>query len=224
MKKILKSQLLLFICMICSLTVNAALPDVHIRDKFTFAEGLTAKVAYTDPFTTVLNGESIRMRMIFTKIQGAHALGFEILSTNSNLYKQFQNYVLTLDPVLDKFKYTGRRICDIYLHENNFWMMATKYALAGSSLGLVRMTFDEISKDQEKCIAITFPLSFMDSNRYNWSGNNHYKDLLKALMSGECQDIEYSFINPVTKKNVSVTLPLNSEIALVIKKLVETYK
>lgn len=163
---------------------------------------------------------------MYTKIdRNLPSLMFEILSPESKPYKDFYNYVEKLIPVVDKMKITGKRICDITLSGKgkDLWMMGTKYAVGGTSLSLVRHTYDDLSPNAEQCIGITLPLTIMDSSKFDWNGKNHQKEFLEVLSKGEYNDIEFKFYMPDTKEPVTASLPLNSDIALAIQKLVKVY-
>lgn len=208
------------------MTADAIVPDVYVKDKFP-TESKTIKVAYSDVFSTDLNGENVRMRIIYAKIdRNLPSLLFEIISSESKPYKDFYKYLEKLTSVIDKIKVTGRSICDITLESKgqDLWMLGAKYAVAGSSLFLVRHTFDDLSPDREQCMAISLPLTMMDSSKFNWNGKNHQKEFLDVLSEGKYQDIEFKFYMPDTNERVAASLPLNSDIALTIQKLLKAYK
>lgn len=224
MKTFLKLLMLIGILMCDVDMMSASIPDVHVSDRKIMNEGKYVKVAYSDVFTTNIYGQNVEMRIVYSiPFKKSPALIFEILTQESAIYKNIAEYVNSLTPKLKNFVYTGKRICDIRVKEKNFWMMASQYAVAGSSLGLVRLTFDDISDSREDCVAITFPLYVMDSNRYNYNGKNHWKDMLADLCNGDCKDIEYIYYDPATKKAVSVTLPITTDMVLVIQRVVNAY-
>lgn len=224
MKTIFKILVILGILQCGVHTMSAALPDVHVNDRLLKVEGKYSKVAYSDVFSTEIYGQNVNMRIVYSvPVKNNPAIAFEILTQNSIIYRNLSEYVNTLTPILKKFNYTGRRISDIIVKEKNHWMLASKYGVAGVSLGYVSLTYDDLSPNREDCAAVTFPLSFMDSNRYNYDGKNHWKDMLAVLCSGDCQAIEYQYQNPETKKTISVTFPVTAEMALVIQRVVQAY-
>jgi len=223
-KTITKTLFLLFTLFTCYITINGTVPNVFLNEKFPMPKGETMKIAYSDHFTTNLNGENVTMRIMYYSFKKVPSLTFEIFTKESNLFQNFYNYITKLDSVIDKFKYTGKRICDIRLNDTE-WMMIPKYAVGGSSLYLVRASYDDLSPNHEDCISIIFPLSFMDSNLFNWNGKPHTKELLKFLSEGNGESIHYYFYNPEDgNKKVYADLPLNSDISLTIQKLIKAYK
>lgn len=224
MKTCYKSFLTLLLVLMNVTIALAAIPEVHVRNKFPAGDGKYTKIAYSDIFTTNLNGENVKMRLAYVALDKNNpAVMIEILTKDSKIYKEISSYVTTLASVGDKFKYTGKRICDIKIFQNGTWMLATKFAVAGSSLQLVRLTYDDIDPGNAECVAVTFPLSMMDSSKFNWDGKNRWKETLKELTSGSFSSIVYSFENPTTRKMVSFTLPVNSDMALLIQKLEKAY-
>ena len=223
--KFCKWLIALVVLMINATAVIAGVPDVHVNDKFPAGNGAFTKVSYSDIFSTNIDGESIEMRVAYAVPMKDHpSVIIEILTKQSTIYQEMLRYVNTLNSVSDKFVYTGKRICDIIVDGKSLWMMDAKYAVAGSSLSLIRQTYDDLGSSQQECIGITFPLSFMDSSKYNYNGKNHWKDMQADLCNGDCKAIEYWFTDPVTKEKVSVTLPITSDMVLAIQRVVKAYK
>ncbi len=223
--KLLKSLILLAILLANSAISVAAVPDVHVNDKFPLGDGKFTKIAYSDVFTTNIEGERVKMRVAYAVALKDHpTVMFEILSEESDIYREMELYVNTMNTVLDKFAYTGNRLGDIIVNGKEMWMLASKYAVAGSSLALVRLTYDDVGSSKSECIGITLPLSFMDCAKYKFNGKNHWKDMQASLCNGDCQSIEYWFCDPVTGDRVSVTLPVTNDMVLAIRQVVNAYK
>lgn len=133
-------------------------------------------------------------------------------------------YVNSLAPRINELVNNRRKAGSVHAEGKDFWYMYRPYMVAGIPLTLLRLTYDDLSKDKKDCIAITFPLSLMGCTKYNDDdGKNRWKEMLAALCNGDCQTIEYSFYPPYPEKAGSVTLPITAEMALIIQRVVNAY-
>lgn len=224
MKKLFTLLAVIAIAMAGTINSAAALPDITTGEENVASVG---KVKYTksDIFTTELNGEPVEMSIIYTiPLKNQPAFTVEIFSKNSQIYKDIEAYLNKLTEVAPHFKYTGSRISDIFATGDEYtWCTAQQYGVAGSSLGMVNKTIDDVRGTTEDTYSITIPLGVMDSNRYDWNNKNHWKDFQKAITTGHITSLRYKFINPLTGKDVQFILPVNAEMSLTMNKLVEVY-
>ena len=221
MKKLLFGLVAVAICCLNSL---AASPTIT-----TGAENVQGlgkiKYAQTDLFTTNLNGQDVSMRIIYSiPIKNQPEFSIVYCSPESTIYKEIENYVNNFSAVASQFKQTGSRIADIFVKDGTYtWCTGQKYGVAGSALNMVHKTIDKVNGQDQLCMMVIIPEGIMDSNRYDWNDKNHWKDFQKELLAGNMTSFRYKFIYPGGRKEENLIVPLNSEMVLVMQKLVEAY-
>lgn len=204
--------------------INASIPDVHVIKKFPDGKGKYFKMAYSDVFTTAIYNQNVKMRIAYCFPQKNNpAVIFEILTKDSKIYKNMVQYVNSLAPRINELVNNRRKAGTVIAEGTNDWYMERPYMVAGTALGLVRLTYDDLSTSRDECIGVTFPLSLMDSDKYNFNGKNHWKGMLADLCNGDCKVLKYQYYPPYPEKAVSVELPINAEMALVIQRLLKAY-
>lgn len=204
--------------------INASIPDVHVIKKFPDGKGKYFKMAYSDVFITAIYNQNVKMRIAYCFPQKNNpAVIFEILTKDSKIYKNMAQYVNSLAPRINELVNNRRKAGTVVAEGNNYWYLYRPYMVAGTALGLVRLTYDDLSSSREECIGVTFPLSLMDCQKYKREGQNHWKDMLSDLCNGDVKRIEYNFYPPYPEKTGSVELPVTAEMALVIQRVVNAY-
>lgn len=184
------------------------------------------KIAISDPFTTEIDGQEVKMSISYLFGQkNQPSFNFLIYTQDSKLYKEIASYLDILRGVINNIKVGDGRPGDIYSKGKDWtWSLGYKYGVGGSSLVMVNSSTDTINGVAHPCMMVMVPMGMMDSNRYDWKDKNHWKDFQQSLLDGSVDWLEYFFYRPGNWTNkVAFTLPINYEMRMTLKKLVDSY-